>query len=380
MDGRTTPPGQLMPKCVLAPIGRISPSRFGTMQECALREVWRSAGTERLLPKSPRAWLGTIIHEMLQLAVQGRFNGATNIELGTVWESKVRDTEREMAKNWLEIQFVPLSRCVWDLQVQKIRTINKALELSWTDGPPSHEIEKRSSSTEVWIESSDHRIGGKIDVVTESQNELVLKDYKSGLIQVQEGEEFEINPEYVLQVDIYAGLYFEAYGRWPDAVELIPLVGPAVRMKIDKSRCQAVLQDAREAIKKVNGIVSGPGDVLSRTMKLATPSPRACKMCEFRPACPAYRQRNFAKPKVDWPCDIIGTVEGVKNLPNDTTTLTVVTGNTKWKVRGLSSRDSRHPAMPTILAGNSVGLFNLKPSRNEMELREGTATTVYQII
>ena len=58
----------------------ISPSRFTALQECALREVWAASQTPQLLPSSPSARLGSIIHRLLQEAGEGRLINLASAE------------------------------------------------------------------------------------------------------------------------------------------------------------------------------------------------------------------------------------------------------------------------------------------------------------
>lgn len=61
-------PGVLPRTPSIHPLKRISPSRFISLRECALREVWTANRQPSLLPTSPVAKLGTAIHKLLELA------------------------------------------------------------------------------------------------------------------------------------------------------------------------------------------------------------------------------------------------------------------------------------------------------------------------
>jgi len=58
----------------IKPLTRVSPSRYTAMKNCLLREVWTASGNEPLLPASPLAELGTVIHQLLEAAGRGRLD------------------------------------------------------------------------------------------------------------------------------------------------------------------------------------------------------------------------------------------------------------------------------------------------------------------
>ena len=71
-DNVMVQPGVLPKTPSIHPIKRISPSRFISLRECALREVWTANRQPSLLPTSPVAKLGTAIHKLLELAGKGQ--------------------------------------------------------------------------------------------------------------------------------------------------------------------------------------------------------------------------------------------------------------------------------------------------------------------
>ena len=148
---------------------RISPSRFVGIQECALREVWRAAACPPLLPRPPRAWVGTIIHEILQMIPTGRFKSRSKPEIGEAWDFKVAETEKSMLLSWLDAPSVPLKNSAWDFEVQKIRTINRVFAMAWSlmtiKGDKAVPL---LAHRNYGVETADHFVGGFIDSVEET--------------------------------------------------------------------------------------------------------------------------------------------------------------------------------------------------------------------
>src|SRR5438132_11173630 len=105
-----TDPGILPDHFNVAPIPRISPSRFLGLKSCRLREIWASNRVPALLPTNARARLGTIIHETLAAAGRGEFSSETAVE--NYWTTAANNTEQEMLGSWLERSLVPLRKSV----------------------------------------------------------------------------------------------------------------------------------------------------------------------------------------------------------------------------------------------------------------------------
>ena len=64
-------PGELPSLHISPELERISPSRFVSLDNCNLRELWVTPDHSPLLPVSPRARLGSIVHRLLELASNG---------------------------------------------------------------------------------------------------------------------------------------------------------------------------------------------------------------------------------------------------------------------------------------------------------------------
>ena len=91
----------------LEPLTRISPSKFTSLQTCPLREIWAANNKPKLLPISPAAYLGTVVHKLIELGSQGRIKNEE--EMLACWETIVKDTEKEIHNDALEKYFIPLS-------------------------------------------------------------------------------------------------------------------------------------------------------------------------------------------------------------------------------------------------------------------------------
>jgi len=370
-------PGRLVNDCRLQPLKRISPSRFVGIQECALREVWRAAACPPLLPRPPRAWVGTIIHEILQMIPTGRFNSRSKPEIGEAWDFKVAETEKSMLLSWLDAPSVPLKNSAWDFEVQKIRTINRVFAMAWSDDYKGGQGGPFVSSSELWVETADHFVGGFIDSVEETNQELILRDFKSGLINVYGSDSTEVKPEYVAQLELYCAIFFESRGRWADALQIVPVAGDPVTIPVDRTKCLALLQSAKDTLHRINSVIESTSDVKAGFLELASVTPNGCTRCEFRPGCPAYKCKAASDSDEKWPQDVTGQVAEIASFPNGSTAITAKTQLGLTRVRGLASVPGRHPALPFLSASSWVGLYNLKSVRDNTELVQGPLTTIY---
>ena len=371
------PPGRLASACGLQQLKRISPSRFVGIQECALREVWRAAACPPLLPRPPRAWVGTIIHEILQMIPTGRFNSKSKLEIGEAWDFKVAEIENSMLSSWLDAPSVLLKNSAWDFEVQKIRTINRVFAMAWSDDYQGGQGSPPVSSSELWVETADHFVGGFIDSIEETNRELILRDFKSGLINTYGSDSTEVKPEYVAQLELYCAIFFESRGRWADVLEIVPVAGDPVSIPVDKTKCMAILQSAKDTLRRINNVIEDASDTEPVFLELASVTPTGCARCEFRPGCQVYKCRTTLDTDEKWPHDVTGQVAEIASFPNGSTAITVKTKCGLTRVRSLASVPGRHPALPYLSAGSSVGLYNLKSVR-DTDLVQGPLTTIYE--
>src|SRR6266571_884745 len=176
-------PGQLLEAPAIQPLRRVSPSRFLSLKECPLREIWNSSRQQVLLPNSPAARLGTVIHRLWETAGKGVLEKATATEIQNIWAQLVNRTEQEMQQSWLERSLVPLNQSVAQYEVRKIRACKKAVDIA-VAGRHSASAAKGASTHkfESWLETRDGLVGGSIDEIQETLKGSVLRDYKSGHI------------------------------------------------------------------------------------------------------------------------------------------------------------------------------------------------------
>lgn len=382
-------PGILPETPVLQLLRRVSPSRFFSLKECALREIWSASRQEPLLPPSPAAQLGTVIHRLLEAAGKGTFADGNSAEIESVWQKLIERTEQGMRQSWLQRSLVPLSETIPQYEVRKIRACKKAAEVAkagflHTEFPGT----RRPDSFESWIETPDGLVAGSIDQIRDTQNGAVLRDYKSGYIVEKKTEDAnsEVEEKYRQQIKLYAALFASKHGSWPVRLEVVPLQGPAKEIPFEPGECDSLLREALYTLKMINeqiGQALVSPDPEKAIASFANPSPTGCRHCGFRPSCKSYRTaRDYLSNSPDWPRDVWGLVSEVKLLGNQKFALAVKNSSRPERpirIRGLASTSDRHPALRFIREGDQIAVYNLKGQIERGEYVETLSTVIYQL-
>lgn len=355
------------------PIKRISPSRFLGFKQCALREVWRAAGSPPLLSKGPGGWLGLAIHSLLERSGKGEIENSAAIS--SCWDSIVADTEGLMMVSRLERHLVPLSRTAPNFEVRKRLAHLLAKSLLAPGLYSTGQDGKRG--IEVWLETSDGAVGGRVDKILVTGEDVTIIDFKSGLVTENSSATTGVKMEYEVQLKLYAALYREVAGRLPTRLHVVGLDGKSHEVKFSTGECEALLQDARDILGRTNAIISSAVSAEEKRRALARPSADACRYCEYRPGCSSYLAELECKGRRnDWPLDVYGVASEYRTLGNGCIALKVrgATGD-GMTVRGL------HPDRHTSLLDRPqhLGIFSLSRDIVESSLVEGPLTTAYAL-
>jgi RecB family exonuclease len=381
-------PGILDHKLALAPLLRLSPSRYEALKLCALREGWAAGGQLPLLPLSPAARLGTVIHQLLEEAGRGQLAPGKEGAVERRWEQLVAEMEGTMRESWLERHFIPLRSSVPDYEVRRLRAQERAAGIAAaTASVPKEPREPRATGFERWVASRDDSVGGYIDRISVTADGVALCDYKSGSIHdATSGSPPAVKASFVVQLRLYAALYAATTGTWPVKLELVPLQGEPVAIACDPASCEALLADAVATLARTNATIadfaSAPGEAERR---LANPRGETCRHCAYRPGCAEYHRARAGRTEgEDWPDDLWGVLREVRRLGNGKLLLTVGTGSADGgelrQVRGVSPEPERHPALERLQPGDVVGLFGLKSAGKGGTLSESLWTVIYKMI
>jgi RecB family exonuclease len=359
---------------------RLSPSQFGIVSRCPLRFLLDKSAPEsdRALPSSSGArYVGTVVHRLIEAARRGRAGCPPDrAQLKGTWQAELRKSEENALANgdacWVPLtqsqRYLEQSR-LWALQLasgQRVRPAHGAVATP-----------KASQSTETEVVSGDGLIFGVIDAVELDGNELVIKDFKSGSVLDDSDQPKEI---YQQQIILYAGLYHDARGRWPDRLELVDQRGTIVPVPYQQADANSLLLEAKNilvdlqaAIGEGQTTLDGDTANLARADLGSIDSP--CCSCRHRPICPRHLGALRAAGLIQHgeyrysPVDLVGRVESVAAPGDGRIRIRLRHGDQQFTVQGLTRSGTFSgevaPAakdrMPT--PGDSVGVFSALPRR-----------------
>ena len=373
-------PGHLEFDPRIAPLPSISPTRYVALNDCAMREVWAGNHAPVLLPFTPTARLGTAVHTLLEEAGKGSFTSGGDDAIAQRWQELILAAEATMSQNWLERHLVPLSSAIADFEVRRIQALQRARYLN---GKVRHTHESGRPLVggllhgfEVAVSSPDGLVRGRIDEVTVTDGQPVIRDYKSGAIfETRHGGPAVVKEAYETQLRMYASLYAQTAGTWPDGLEIVPVLGASEDVTFDPETCDALVRQARETLRVVNEMIEGIESPSNLEFALASPKPQACMYCAYRPACQPYRAALREEP--GWPCDIWGSLAEIEQLADGRHLLSLRCADGIVSVRGVAS-EQRHPALRALGAGDGVAIFSLGRTGSSKMFTETPFTVIYR--
>lgn len=291
-------------------IQRISPSQFYSMKHCAYKSLLAEAMNKKaLLPVSANAYYGTVLHKMLELISKGQIRNEN--EFNYIFKEQVKLMEEKLIEDGYDF-FVPLQKRVKDFIMKMILLKDHLRNIS--EGPTRPSNTKFHS--EKWFESKDKLIGGKIDLVIESEQEIEILDFKTGAITQDvlddDGEiSSVIKSEYQEQLKLYAYLYFENTGRFPTQLCLVDLAKQKFTVPFSENECNAIFEEAKLLLGSTN-------DCIDKGIFTANPTEENCKNCLYRPACSFYLKHIETDNSFN---DISGSVQNVVKFQNGNVSL-----------------------------------------------------------
>jgi hypothetical protein len=285
-----------------------------------------------------------------------------------------------MLRSTVDRRFVPLVKSVPDMMVLRAKAMMRASEIASAKGA-SREGAMAPSRVggEIPVHSRKGLLTGRVDRVIETENGVVLQDYKSGPLTAREGGATDIKPEFRQQLQLYAILYFETVGVWPMRLELVPLVGDSANVAFAPAECQTLLDEAESAVYDVAATLAKFATTPELAeQQLAQPSPKVCKFCSYRPACSTYLSVERRAPDDEWPADAWGTVTSVTKLGNGNLAIGIRTANGD----ALYVRDVDESMLQSRIAvagfvGHQVGVFGARFGRSPKAMEAGPYTAIF---
>ncbi|SDJ58752.1 PD-(D/E)XK nuclease superfamily protein [Pedobacter sp. ok626] len=250
------------------------------MKNCIYRTLLAEAFERKpLLCASPSAFYGTVLHKMLELISTGRIK--TTEAFDEAFEGEVRMMELRLIEEGNSF-LTPLSYRVKDFTLKKI-LVKKHLSSGIGKCEEHRSVDFIS---EKWLESKDGTVGGKVDLIIERDGETEIVDFKTGAVMnvtISEGSapQVEVKTEYIDQLRLYAYLYFEQKGRYPDKLSLVDLHKKKYELDFSPQECVTIFEETKALLQAANESVEN-GNFS------ANPTTKNCQYCGYRPACKFY--------------------------------------------------------------------------------------------
>jgi CRISPR/Cas system-associated exonuclease Cas4 (RecB family) len=345
-------------------IKRISPSQFFSMKNCAYKSLLAEAFDKKpLLPISPNAYFGTILHKMLELITKGVVKNEDDFNIE--FDKQVKFIEDDLQKNGFGF-FIPLQKKLKNFGLKKIQ-LKKHLKKE-----PEQSISSNNTKiiSEKWFESRDNLIGGKIDLIIEKGDYIEIIDFKTGTITQDylddEGEAYaDIKEEYKEQLKLYAYLYFEDTGVFPTNLSLVDLNKQKFEIEFSIEECKAIFEESKILLKATN-------DSVKNESFSANPNLDNCKYCLYRPACSFFQKQletNFSFN------DILGLVKDVKKFQNGNVSISLQNEEKQLTIKNFSPEryeelnDSRN---------KTISIYNLRKEAIDFVYSTTETTMVYE--
>jgi CRISPR/Cas system-associated exonuclease Cas4 (RecB family) len=344
-------------------INRISPSQFYSMKNCAYKSLLAEAFEKKpLLPVSPNAYFGTVLHKMLELI--SKYTVRNEDDFNRMFDEQVKAVEDNLKKQGYDF-YIPLQKNVKDFGMKKV--LLKHLRVL-SEQPPK--VSRVKYLTEKWYESKDKLIAGKIDLVIEAAEVTEIFDFKTGAITQDvlddAGETFsEVKDEYKEQLKLYAYLYFENTGRFPTSLSLVDLTKQKFSVSFSLSECNSIFDEAKNLLKSTN-------DSISKGTFAVNPTEINCKYCLYRPACSFFLKQIENNYIFN---DVSGSVKNVVRYQNGNVSVFLECGKRQLKITGFQS-DKFEELINS--RNKQISIYNLRKEATEFVYSAIKTTIIYE--
>jgi CRISPR/Cas system-associated exonuclease Cas4 (RecB family) len=343
-------------------IKRISPSQFYSMKNCAYKSVLAEAFDKKpLLPLSPNAYFGTVLHKMLELIAKGIIK--SDDDFNAEFDIQVKALEEDLQQKGFGF-FVPLKIKLRNFGLKKIQ-LKKHVR---SNSEKIRSLSNIKFYSEKWFESNDELIGGKVDLVIENGNEIEIIDFKTGAITQDYldddgGIYSDVKNEYKEQLKLYAYLYFLNTDKFPTDLSLVDLAKQKFPVEFSEEECKTLFEEAKNLLKTTN-------DSINKKSFSANPKEENCKCCLYRPACSFFHK----KLETDFSFnDVFGEIKDVKKFQNGNISLFLQNGNRNLTIKNISVNEF------DVLNRNKnkqIRIYNVRKEAKEF-VYSTTETTIF---
>ena len=260
----------------LAPAARTTPTLWSRMRVCKLWAALSSCReAENWVLHSPRAWLGSAFHRVMEKAPSDRS------EVEDLWDAAIREILVSASNHHLDSRFANTER--WPgYYLARQRAIASAMQRS-RQGNPGLRLSRPPVQT---YGGSEKLLTARAGFLAGRPDHFDLKsvtEYKSALPDPAWPEAASILDGYWRQLSLYAVLIAEI-GTWPATARILSASGDVLEKAINKDECEAEADAAISGLDAMNKAIKGGCD----SAALASPGPITCGQCPYQAICPAF--------------------------------------------------------------------------------------------
>jgi CRISPR/Cas system-associated exonuclease Cas4 (RecB family) len=347
----------------------LTPSKFTAARACAWREVLSASVGRQLLPTSPAAWLGSVIHALIENIVNGIITNETDFD--TAWRENVMRKETELVAEgrdaWLRLSATIPRFAFKKLQTKAflknhIARKNLSLPLKNNSTEPIDVVFLKGEAQQRLIDSPkliaeqklvarEGWLLGKADLVVETHQHVHIVDYKTGQIF---DDSDNLKEDYRAQLLLYAWLYADINdGKYPNRLTILDLNQTAHDVEFTPIDCEKYAAEARQLLQRINNAIEN-----QQFATLAKPNEDNCSFCSMRPVC-SYKSHQLAQ---NW-IDTEGSIENIGVSKNGETVQLNILYNDGKRL----SINAIPIFWQTIIngkVGQKIHLFNLQKTEN----------------
>lgn len=345
-------------------IKRISPSQFYSMKNCAYKSLLAEAFDKKpLLPVSPNAYFGTVLHKILEMIAKGIIKN--DDEFNKEFDRQVKIMEDGLQEKGFGF-FVPLQKKLKNFGLKKIQLKKHLRE----ESKEQRSLRNVNFSSEQWFESKDKLIGGKVDLIIQYNDKVEIIDFKTGAITEDflddEGEIYsDIKNEYKEQLKLYAYLYFENTNKFPTSLSLVDLAKQKFTVAFSEEECIIIFEEAKTLLTTTN-------ECIRLNTFSATPTQTNCWYCLYRPACAFFQ----TKLETDFTFnDILGEIKDVKKFQNGNVSLFLQNGEKNLTIKNLASEKFDEL---NNFRNKKISIYNLRREITDFVYSASDTTIIYE--
>jgi hypothetical protein len=378
---------------LLAPT-QIAVTRYTDAVRCPLQFVLSySFETSKRRPPLPSSsahrYIGTVHHRVIEAARKGEVGTPPNRPaLERRWQKELSQIESAVQDNGDGV-WLPFEQSHPDLERARLRCITIAEQQQVCTGESEVPFQAAGIGR-----GTRHRVSGKIDAIETQNGRTVLKDFKSGHLDDPSDLSEKVKPQYRDQMLLYASLHFQSCGFWADALCLVNKSGQHTELEWSREQAQATFQSAMSHLDFIERTIGRGGTLREeRISNLANPDKGLCSRCQYRPICPAYRDRlhlqglRIQQDSKYSLVDTVGTVLGATQTDtgvhvhlqcSDDIERSIQSLPVQAQCLGTSGAQPVPTAVDPISPGDNVMVFNVRPRRSLHDAQEAPVLIVHR--